>query len=46
MWLLGIEVFFFGPLLALALKIYSLLYISTLTSDAPEEGIRSHYGQL
>jgi hypothetical protein len=25
-------------------KIYLLLYISTLSSDAPEEGVRSHYG--
>jgi hypothetical protein len=47
----GIE-FFLGPLLTpvnpthSGPKIYLLLYISTLwmTSDAPEEGVRSHYG--
>ena len=43
-----------GPLLVLinparsGLKIYLLLYISTLqlSSDTPEEGVRSHYRWL
>jgi hypothetical protein len=28
------------------LKIYLLLYLSTLSSDTPEEGVRSHHGWL
>jgi hypothetical protein len=38
--------FLFFSFLFFFLKIYLLLHISTLSSDTPEEGVRSHYGCL